>query len=108
MMVAAGWLLVITRSTGITVNWLGASPKLHMSTAPLQTCSGMGPPPLRVRVTGREKCCVCGRLAPPWAYEDEQRAVPPFGSRLRRTYIHLGLCLGTIAILLNESMIQWA
>src|SRR6266481_7749420 len=42
MIVAAGWLLVITRSTGSTVSVLGATPKLHIRTAPLQTCCGIG------------------------------------------------------------------
>jgi hypothetical protein len=42
MIVAAGWLLVMTRSTGSTVSVLGATPKLHIRTAPLQTCCGMG------------------------------------------------------------------
>jgi hypothetical protein len=41
MIVAAGWLLVITLLTGKTVNWLGATPKLHLNMAPLQTCCGM-------------------------------------------------------------------
>jgi hypothetical protein len=37
MMVAAGWLLVIILLVGNTANWLGASPKLHVSVAQLQT-----------------------------------------------------------------------
>jgi hypothetical protein len=49
MIVAAGWLLVIIRSTGNTVNWLGAKPKLHIKVAPLQTCSGMGSRPFSAR-----------------------------------------------------------
>ena len=38
MMVAAGWLLVMTRCAGITIMEEGAMPKLHCSVAPLQTC----------------------------------------------------------------------
>src|SRR6185295_14753453 len=41
MIVAAGWLLVSTRSMGSTVSWLGATPKVHIRVAPLQTCCGM-------------------------------------------------------------------
>jgi hypothetical protein len=41
MMLAAGWLPVITRFTGSTTRLLGASPKLHIIIAPLQTCIPM-------------------------------------------------------------------
>jgi hypothetical protein len=41
MMLAAGMLLVRTRLIGNTTSVLGAAPKLHMSVAPLQTCSGI-------------------------------------------------------------------
>jgi len=34
MIVAAGWLLVITRLAGKTVSGLGATPKLHINNAP--------------------------------------------------------------------------
>jgi hypothetical protein len=37
MMVAAGWLFVITLLTGRTASWLGARPKLHVNIAQLQT-----------------------------------------------------------------------
>jgi hypothetical protein len=37
MIVAAGWLLVTILLTGNTASWLGASPKLHVSVAQLQT-----------------------------------------------------------------------
>src|SRR6516162_2389526 len=55
MMVAAGWPLVITRSTGSTVSVLGATPKLHIRTAPLQTCCGIGILPFRACLARREK-----------------------------------------------------
>jgi hypothetical protein len=41
MMFAAGMLPVIIILTGNTTRLLGASPKLHCSTAPEQTCMGM-------------------------------------------------------------------
>jgi hypothetical protein len=44
MMFAAGWLLVSTRLMGRTTKVLGAKPKLHCSSAPLQTCSGIEAP----------------------------------------------------------------
>jgi hypothetical protein len=44
MMLAAGWLLVRTRLMGSTTKVLGAMPKLHCSSAPLQTWSGIEPP----------------------------------------------------------------
>jgi hypothetical protein len=37
MIVAAGWLLVIILLAGKTASWPGASPKLHVSVAQLQT-----------------------------------------------------------------------
>jgi hypothetical protein len=38
MIVAAGSPLVITRFVGSTTKLLGATPKLHMSIAPMHTC----------------------------------------------------------------------
>src|SRR5215469_13566692 len=61
MIVAAGWLLVITRSTGRTVSSLGARPKLHIKTAPLQTCCGMG---LFLSIHCRSSTASSGTLRP--------------------------------------------
>ena len=41
MMLAAGWLLVMTRLTGITISALGVEPKLHINCAELHTCMAM-------------------------------------------------------------------
>jgi len=41
IVVAAGTLFVATRFSGVTVNVLGAAPKLHISVAPEYTCDGM-------------------------------------------------------------------
>jgi hypothetical protein len=46
MMFAAGILLVVTMLTGNTISELGATPKLHINTAPLQTCIPIDLPPI--------------------------------------------------------------
>jgi hypothetical protein len=48
VIVASGWLPVVTLLTGNTTNVLGAKPKLHCSVAPLQTCCAMIAPPVTV------------------------------------------------------------
>jgi hypothetical protein len=40
-MLASGTMLVFTRFTGKTTRALGATPKLHIIWAPMQTCIGM-------------------------------------------------------------------
>jgi hypothetical protein len=42
MIVAAGWLAVVTRLLGRTVSVDGAAPNEQVSDAPLQTCWDMG------------------------------------------------------------------
>ena len=99
MMVAAGRLLVITRSTESTVRVLGAMPKLRIRTSPLQTCCGIE------SITPLE-----GWLARQgWSDLPDgpelMNAIKEHFVGLRQRYIHLGLCLGTIAILPNEPVV---
>ena len=49
MMFAAGWLLVFTIFSGVTIMELGARPIEHFSIAPLQTCSAICSPRVLVR-----------------------------------------------------------
>jgi hypothetical protein len=44
IILAAGMLLVMVLLSGNTVSTLGATPKLHISVAPLQTCMGIREP----------------------------------------------------------------
>ena len=46
MMFAAGMYDVITLFAGSTINELGATPKLHCSKAPMQTCFGIDELPI--------------------------------------------------------------
>ena len=58
MMVASGCSPVVTRLTGKTTRELGASPQLHCSIAPLQTCCGIVAPPSTL-------VCSLGRASQP-------------------------------------------
>jgi len=44
MMLASGTCVVFTRCIGRTMKLAGATPKVHIRVAPLQTCCGMLPP----------------------------------------------------------------
>src|SRR5579862_1796921 len=93
MMVAAGWLLVITRLIGRITRVLGAMPKLHIRVAPLQTCIGIrlilsvragrvNPPP-RSRCarlhcyTRRQKCLRITRFPGGEGFSRQRTLQPP-------------------------------
>jgi len=58
MIVAAGWLLLRTRSTGNTTNCAGTVPKEQVIVAPLQTCCGTHHLPREFNTVSHESACI--------------------------------------------------